>query len=70
MDLRYTAAERAFRDEVRAFVTAQLPDDIRDKVLGHRRLEKEDYMRWQRILHAQGWGAPMWPKEFGHWCKW
>jgi alkylation response protein AidB-like acyl-CoA dehydrogenase len=65
MDLRYTAAERAFRDEVRAFVVAQLADDIRDKVRGHRRLEKEDYMRWQRILHAQGWGAPMWPKEFG-----
>src|SRR5690606_1930742 len=21
--------------------------------------------RWQRILHACGWGAPGWPKEFG-----
>jgi alkylation response protein AidB-like acyl-CoA dehydrogenase len=65
MDLRYTAAEQAFRNEVRAFVEANLPTDIRDKVLGHRRIEKDDYVRWQRILHARGWGAPTWPKEFG-----
>jgi alkylation response protein AidB-like acyl-CoA dehydrogenase len=65
MDLRFTAAEEAFREEVRAFVQAQLPADIRDKVLGHRRIEKEDYVRWHRILHAQGWGAPSWPKAFG-----
>ncbi|WP_168788506.1 acyl-CoA dehydrogenase family protein [Paraburkholderia aromaticivorans] len=65
MDLRYTAAEQGFRDEVRVFVEAKLPNDIRDKVLGHRRVEKDDYVRWHRILHAQGWGAPTWPNEFG-----
>jgi hypothetical protein len=27
-------------------------------VLGHRRVEKDDYVRWHRILHAHGWGAP------------
>ena len=53
MDLRYTAAEQGFRDEVRAFVEAKLPNDIRDKVLGHRRVEKDDYVRWQRILHER-----------------
>lgn len=65
MDLRYTAAEHAFRDEVRAFVDAKLPNDIRDKVLGHRRVEKDDYVRWHRILNAHGWGAPAWPKAHG-----
>ena len=65
MDLRPTAAEEAFREEVRDFVEAQLPADIRDKVLGHQRMEKDDYVRWHRILHAHGWGAPGWPKEFG-----
>ncbi|QVN23147.1 acyl-CoA dehydrogenase family protein [Burkholderia pyrrocinia] len=65
MDLRYTAVERAFRDEVRAFVDAKLPNDIRDKVLDHRRVEKDDYVRWHRILHAQGWGAPTWPRVLG-----
>ena len=65
MDLRYTAAEQAFRDEVRAFVDASLPHDLCEKVLGHRRVEKDDYVRWHRILHAHGWGAPTWPKDFG-----
>ncbi len=65
MDLHFTSAEQAFREEVRAFAQAKLPADIRAKVLGHQRLEKEDYIRWHRILHVQGWGAPTWPKEFG-----
>ena len=65
MDLSYTPAQRAFREEVRAFMKAQLPHDLRDKVLAHQRLAKDDYVRWHRILHAHGWGAPSWPKAFG-----
>ncbi|WP_458763750.1 acyl-CoA dehydrogenase family protein [Cupriavidus basilensis] len=65
MDLRFTAAEQGFREEVRAFVQDKLPADICDKVLGHRRLGKDDYVRWHRILHAHGWGAPAWPQQFG-----
>ncbi|NUA26771.1 acyl-CoA dehydrogenase family protein [Cupriavidus basilensis] len=65
MDLRFSAAEQAFREEVRSFVQASLPADIRDKVLAHQRVEKDDYVRWHRILHARGWGAPTWPKEWG-----
>ncbi|AOY95623.1 pimeloyl-CoA dehydrogenase large subunit [Cupriavidus sp. USMAA2-4] len=65
MDLRFTAAEQAFREEVRGFVQAKLPADIRAKVLGHQRIEKDDYVRWHRILHAHGWGAPSWPKQHG-----
>ncbi len=65
MDLRYTQAEQAFREEVRAFLAAKLPADIREKVLGHKRLEREDFVRWHRILTEHGWGAPGWKKEFG-----
>jgi alkylation response protein AidB-like acyl-CoA dehydrogenase len=65
MDLRFTKEEEAFRQEVRAFVQASLPSDIRNKVLGHQRVEKDDYVRWHRILHAHGWGAPTWPKQWG-----
>jgi len=65
MDLRFSAAQGAFREEVRAFMKARLPPDIRDKVLAHQRLKKEDFVRWHRILHAHGWGAPSWPKAFG-----
>jgi alkylation response protein AidB-like acyl-CoA dehydrogenase len=65
MDLRYTEAEQAFREEVRAFVREKLPADIRAKVLAHQRVEKDDYVRWHRILNAHGWGAPTWPKAYG-----
>ncbi len=65
MDLNFTAEEQRFRADVRAFIDAQLPADIRDKVLSHKRLSKDDYLRWHRILHAQGWVAPHWPQEFG-----
>jgi len=65
MNLEFTAEENAFRAQVRQFVAEQLPADIRDKVRGAQRLQREDYLRWQRILHAQGWGASSWPAQFG-----
>jgi alkylation response protein AidB-like acyl-CoA dehydrogenase len=65
MDLEYTPEEQAFRAEVRAFVRAQLPRDISAKVLNHRRVVKDDYVRWQKILHAKGWIAANWPVEYG-----
>lgn len=65
MDLNYSSQELQFRDEVRAFVRSKLPHEISRKVLEHRRLTKDDQVRWQKILSAQGWMAPNWPKEFG-----
>ncbi len=65
MDLNYTPEEQAFRDEVRAFVRSRLPHDISRKVLEHKRLNREDFVRWQKILHEQGWMAPNWPVEYG-----
>jgi alkylation response protein AidB-like acyl-CoA dehydrogenase len=65
MNLNYTSEELSFRDQVSAFVRANLPADISRKVLEHKRLNKEDYVRWQKILHKQGWIAPGWPEEHG-----
>jgi alkylation response protein AidB-like acyl-CoA dehydrogenase len=28
-------------------------------------LEKDDYVRWQKLLGAKGWIAPGWPEEYG-----
>jgi alkylation response protein AidB-like acyl-CoA dehydrogenase len=65
MDLRFSAEELTFRDELRAFIAANLPDDIREKMrLGHS-AEKEDTRRWQRILNERGWAAYSWPKQHG-----
>jgi alkylation response protein AidB-like acyl-CoA dehydrogenase len=65
MDLNYSDAELAFRDEVRAFLAAELPADLRDKVQRHLRLSKDDIVRWHKILHRKGWVAPGWPVEHG-----
>src|SRR6266849_1219800 len=65
MDLSFSAEELAFRDELRGFIAENLPDDIRRKMrLGHP-AEKEDTIRWQRILNQQGWAAYSWPREHG-----
>jgi alkylation response protein AidB-like acyl-CoA dehydrogenase len=65
MDLRFTAEELAFRDEVRAFIADNLPEDIHERMrLGHP-AEKADTIRWQRILNQKGWAAYTWPKEWG-----
>ncbi|WP_327453934.1 acyl-CoA dehydrogenase family protein [Sphingopyxis sp.] len=57
----------AFREEVRAFLSANLPDDI---CRGAARatsvfIDPDVSLPWQRILHAKGWAAPDWPAEFG-----
>ncbi|TAK82859.1 MAG: pimeloyl-CoA dehydrogenase large subunit [Betaproteobacteria bacterium] len=65
MDLNYSAEEAAFRDEVRAWLSASLPLDLRQKVSSYAHLSKDDLMRWHRILAEKGWVAPAWPKEWG-----
>jgi alkylation response protein AidB-like acyl-CoA dehydrogenase len=65
LEIAFTAEEQAFQDEVRQFVARELPADIRDAVYNSRHLDRDGYVRWQKILHAKGWGAPAWPVEFG-----
>jgi alkylation response protein AidB-like acyl-CoA dehydrogenase len=65
MQLQESPDDRTFRFEVRQFVEHHLPPEIRDRVFGFRRVEREDYVRWQRILQARGWGAPGWPPQYG-----
>jgi alkylation response protein AidB-like acyl-CoA dehydrogenase len=65
MQLEFTQEEQAFREEVRAFLRESLPREISAKVLNGLELSREDYVEWQRRLHARGWGAMSWPVEFG-----
>ena len=65
MDLNYAPADLAFRDTVRAWLAANLPADLQHKVLNHKRLSKDDFVRWHQILAGQGWVAPNWPVEHG-----
>ncbi len=65
MDLNYSAEELAFRDDVRGWLAANLPRELKDKVEANAHLSKEDLLRWHRILAKKGWVAPAWPKEWG-----
>jgi alkylation response protein AidB-like acyl-CoA dehydrogenase len=65
MDLRLTAEQIAFREEVRELCRTSLPKDIRRKCLLGQRLDREDIVRWTRILHEKGWATPNWPIEWG-----
>ncbi|MEC3909119.1 acyl-CoA dehydrogenase family protein [Sphingobium sp. CR2-8] len=57
--------ETAFRAEVRDFVRTHLPADIASKGALGLEIHKEDYVRWQKILHDKGWFAAGWPVEHG-----
>ena len=65
MDLNYSPEELAFRDEVRRWLAANLPRELKEKVENYEHLSKEDLLRWHRILADKGWVAPAWPKEWG-----
>ena len=65
MDLNFTVEEVAFRHQVRGFLANSLPAEIQHKVLNGLILERDDYVRWQRVLHAHGWGCASWPAQFG-----
>jgi len=65
MDLNYSAEESAFRDEVRGWLDANIPPELRQKMLDYQALAKEDLVRWHKILAKKGWVAPSWPVEWG-----
>jgi alkylation response protein AidB-like acyl-CoA dehydrogenase len=62
---RATIDYEAFRTEVRDFALSQCPDDLRQAVVGLKKLGRYEMCTWQKILYAKGWGAPNWPKEYG-----
>ncbi len=65
MDLNYSEEETKFREEVHHWLKINLPEDIRQNVIGYQELTKEDYQRWHKILAAKGWSVPHWPVEWG-----
>lgn len=62
-----SAAETAFRDEVREFLDRELTPELR--TAGRRCAgiftEYEEGIRWHRILARRGWSTPHWPVEHG-----
>ena len=67
MDVNMTAADAAFRGEVRAFFDDKLTDDMREatSLASGVFTEFEIGRRWHKALYEQGWIAPSWPEEHG-----
>jgi len=65
MDLRFSEADQAFREEVRAFIAAELDPAVRRKLAEHRSLAKHEIVAWQRKLNTRRWATPSWPAEHG-----
>lgn len=71
MDYDWSEAERAFRDEVRAFLAEKLTPEVSTagRLMTSVYSDHEASLEWQRILHERGWAAPHWPVEYGG-CDW
>ena len=65
MNLDYSPEDDSFRREVRDFIAANYPADLKAKQESGAELGKEDFLAWHRILAEKGWVAPAWPKEYG-----
>lgn len=67
MDMSFTPAELAFREEVRAFLADALPDHLRTAAARTPSvfIEADMAREWHAILHARGWLAYQWPVEHG-----
>ena len=66
MDVIFSQEDLAFRDEVRAFFSAEFdPALAKERQGGQGADYKSAIVKWQKKLHAKGWIAPGWPTEYG-----
>lgn len=64
------ASEDAFRTEVRQFLAANFPDELRgtgNLLAGLEGPTNETLLQkgWREAVGGRGWGTPTWPKEYG-----
>ncbi|MCE2521241.1 MAG: acyl-CoA dehydrogenase family protein [Alphaproteobacteria bacterium] len=69
MQMTFTAADEAFREELRNFIERECDPGSRERVGKGLGLGKEDYVDWHRKLATKGWSCPHWPVEHGG-CDW
>lgn len=65
MDIALTPAEQAFASQVKRFFAADYPQDILEKMRAGTLLSRDDHVRGQQALQAQGWLGIGWPSEHG-----
>ena len=65
MQLALSAEDQKFREEMRAFFTTEVSEDIRRTVIEGRELSKEQIVESQQTLNKAGLAVPHWPTEWG-----
>ncbi|MGV2979012.1 acyl-CoA dehydrogenase family protein [Camelimonas sp. ID_303_24] len=67
MNIEFGPELESFRQEVAAFLDVAPTPAIREagKKTTSVFAPFEQVMAWHKILHARGWAAPAWPKEYG-----
>jgi len=68
MDFDFTPEQQAFRGEVRAWLGAHVPADLKGRGFAASRADRAhvDRLRqWQRELHKAGYVGIDWPREYG-----
>ncbi len=66
MDLNLTPAELKFRDELRAWLHANVPADWEKHRTEDEMAERFEFLRaWQKQVFQAGWAGISWPKEYG-----
>jgi alkylation response protein AidB-like acyl-CoA dehydrogenase len=63
--MSFSPEQLAFRDEVRSWLASNIPPHLKAKAEMDAYFEHREVMEWHKVLHAKGWVAPYWPKEYG-----
>jgi len=70
VDFEFTPEQEAFRREVRGWLVANLPEDLKiddaqDERIAPNRAIFERRRAWQKKLYAAGYAGLAWPREYG-----
>jgi alkylation response protein AidB-like acyl-CoA dehydrogenase len=67
MDFAYSALQRQFRDELREWLSKNLPQGWGTSVFEPNDEDERARFRlaWERTLHRGGWSCITWPKKYG-----
>ena len=65
MDFRDTPEEAAFRAELRAWLAANVPEELRGYGFGLHADDLAPMRAWSGALHAAGYAGLTWPQEYG-----
>ena len=68
MNFDFSDREEAFRKEVRGWLEANLPDDLRGRAFAASRADRDEVRKlraWQKRMCEAGYVGLDWPREFG-----